>query len=331
MIKSNVAFGIVPTDLLIVEAIKAALDDIRKNPNLLDWCFNWFLNDDLTKKVYGAKELMRPKEWFLKHEINVAPSIRLGDPKLPLVSVNLKNITEDDATLGDVNFDTQEEVPASEVSISPQISLGPFTPQEYDPTTGLVVLPDGETTSVLFAGMILVDTVNNVGYRIEDIVDTTSFKIEIGVNANFTNAYIAPMDSFMVAKIESIVFRHNYVINCFAANEPIYASYLHSIVKFAILRYKESLLERRGFDRTSINSTGIYQVKEFGTAEFVFSQDINMTGYVREYWPKLIDQKIQGIKLNGIEFIGGLVTPSPMLGDVEAQGWWSDVDDLPSE
>lgn len=312
---------------MIVGAISAAIDDLRKNPWLLDYCFAWFAHDDLTKGIYGDKEVARAKEWFLKHKIFVTSSFRMDAPVFPVVSVNLISSTEDAGTLADVNYDTTEEVEAEDLSLPTQIVSGPFTPQEYDSTTGLVTLPDGFTTDDVFAGQVLVDKATNIGYTINEVINSTSFKIDEDISANFINSYIAPIDSFYITQLESCLFRHTYSIKCFAQSEPIQTMYLHTLIRFILLRYKEVFLEARGFDRSTITSTGIYLAQDLLGVENTFGQDINLTGYCREYWPKIIGPAMQGIKIHRVDIIGGTATPDSMLNEIDEQGWGMEGDE----
>lgn len=322
MINSLKSFGWVPSDVLVRTAITSALDDLRKNPFLLDYIFQWFASDDLTNNVYGETERQRAKKWFLNTEIFILMNYRADDPKFPCVSVGLQSSVEDLSTLGDVNYDTQEEVQASDVGIiSPLIQVGPFTPKSYDPTTGIVVFPDNLSTDIVFVNQILTDVTNNVGYVIRDVLDESSIKIDPNLlNVNLTNSYIAPIDSFYVTAIESCLFKQTFSLKCFAQSEPVHLLYLHTIIEFILFRYKELLLEGRGFDRSTVASGPVYIFSET-EKELTFGRDITLTGYVRQYFPKSINPKIQGFKIHGIEILGGTATPVGLLSTVKAQGW----------
>ncbi len=330
MIKSAKAYGMVPSDLLVVGAISEALEDMRRNPWLLDYCFNWFAADELTLKYYGDSEKQRAKDWFLKTKIWVTMSTRMDEPKFPLISVNLQSSIEDTATLGDVNYETIEDVEPTEISLTPQIVLGPFTPANFVSDTGVVTLPEGLTTETVFEGQVFVDSKSNTGYPILAIIDDTSFTIEEDVEANFINAYIAPIDSFYVASLQSCSFKQTYSIKCFAQNEPVYVTYLIAILRFILLRYKQTLLEGRGFDRSTIVTQGLYAANQILNVERSFGQDVTLTGYVREYWPELISSEFQGVKVSGLDIIGGSNTPLALIDEAAAQGWGT-IDDEEEE
>lgn len=333
MINPKLSFGFVPSDILVRTAIASALEDIRKNPFLLDYVFSWFINDDLTKNVYGEAERQRAKKWFLSTEIFVVMNYILNDPKFPCVAIGLQSSSEDLSTLGDVNYQTEEEVSASEVGVNPLIQVGPFSPKSYDPDTGTVVLPDNLSTDQVFVNQILTDTMNNTGYVIREVLDNSTVKIDPFITAaNFTNAFIAPIDNFYVTSLESCLFKQVYSIKCFAQSEPVHLLYLHAIIEFILLRYKESLLEGRGFDRSVISSGPVYNFAETDK-DLVWARDITLTGFLRQYWPKLFMQKNQGFKIHGIEILGTPRSPISMLSSVNAQGWgmigdFSEIDSL---
>lgn len=328
MINSKLAHGMVPSDVLIRTAILAGLQDLRNNQFLLDYVFNWFENDDLTKDKYGLSEKMRAKQWFLDNNIDVTMNYRADDPKFPLISIGLQSSSEDQSTLGDVNYDTIEDVDSSEVSVSPDLLLGPFTPASYDSATGIVVMPQGFDTSKIFIGNVAFSTKYNQGFVISDIISLDSFVIDKNISINLTDLIITPLDTFFVASLESCLFKQSFQIKCYVQGDPVGLLYLHSIVEFILLRYKEIFLEARGFDRSTISSGPVHQYQPMGV-EMTYCRDINLNGYCRQYWPKVIGPKVSAISvgatsptISGVKVIGGGQTPYALLTQVLGQGWF---------
>ena len=321
MIIPTFTYGIVPGDLLIREAIKAALADIKNNPWLLDYLLGWNLLDDLTSSIYGAKESKRAKDWFLNTEIFVTMNYRADDIKFPCISIALTGSTEDVSTLADVNSDTQENVPASEVTFNPQPSIVPVS-INYNSTTGVVTIPD---TTGIYSNMVLVDPSTNTGYVIQEVIDGQTFLIPTNVKASFAGGSIAPVSNFYITTIESCFFKNTYTIYCLAQGDPVYTLYLEQIVLFILLRYKQQLLELRGFERTILSSGPLYKYEETGV-ENVFGRDITLQGFIQHRWPKLISSPINGISIAGINILGGGTTP----GGPPNWGWGMQNDDLTS-
>lgn len=306
---------------------------MRKNSYLLDWCFNWLSLDPVTKGIYGDKEKEAIKKWFLNTKFFISPStMREDEIRFPMVTIHLESSSEAESTLGDVHFETHEELPSEEMLVQPQIILGPFTPKTYNASTGLIELPDNLSTENVLTDQILVDNANKQGYIIKSIDSSNSFSIEPNTSANFINAYIAPLSTFTTVALESVLMKQVFAINCYIQNEPRYIMYLSTIVRFILYRYKELLLENRGFERSVLSMTGPFLANSRFQApegEEIFGQDFKLTGFVREYWPKMISPKIQGIKINGLEYMGGTQTPDSVLNQVEEQGWWQENDPLP--
>lgn len=332
MINSKLSYGMVPSDVLVKTAIEAALADLKKNPWLLDYVFNWFANDDLTvsSKQYGQAEKQQGKKWFLDTEIYVSMNYRADDTKFPLISISLQSSTEERnrATLGDIDTDVQEDVDPTEIEVTPQVILA-FTPASFDSATGVVTLPADKTTANIFQDMILVDSHNGVGYPIIEVTNATSFKIPPDITADFTKAFITPIDSFYVASLESSLFNQTFKLACFAM-DSLELLYLNAIVEFIICRYKQELLEARGFDLLGYSGGPILQYKPTGV-EMTYVREITFNGYVRQYWPKLISGKIQGIKLYsegpyGLRVIGAPNTPKALWPYVQAQAWFMEHD-----
>jgi hypothetical protein len=287
--------GIFQSDVIIRTALIKALDDVRKNPWLLDFAFASLLDDDLTSSEYGAAEIEKAKEWFLSTDIPVAMAYRFDQITTPLIALSLEDSGEGATTLGDVHSSPTEDIDATEILVDPAPVISSFTPKSYTAGTGTVVLPSNLDTSQVFAGMLLFDTVSNKGYVISEVLDSTSFKIAAGTKANFTKAVVAPANSFAIARLESIEERETYRIDLYVSGQPANLLYLYAIVKFCLYRYKQDLFEARGFERSNLNSTGVRLFPSKSGPEVIFTRSFSLSGFVRQYWPKEITRKIDGL------------------------------------
>lgn len=284
------ARGIFQSDVIIRTALLAAFADMRKNPWLLDSAFANLRQDDLTLKDYGDLEIARAKEWFLNNEIQVRLDIDPNPPKFPCVSVLLAQSTEEENTIADVHYQTSEGLAQPW-----PVLVGPFVPKAYDLATGVMKLPDSVTfQSDIAPGMVLLDRIGQI-YTINDVRDATTIVIDPGITADFGDVVVKAAQPAYGVTIESASFREMYSIGCAVESEPVHLVYLHSIVTFALLRYREDLLEARGFERSSLASTETRKNPVFDT-EHVFSRYIAITGFVRQYWPKRIKARIASMK-----------------------------------
>lgn len=326
MINSKIAHGFVPSDLLIQSAIKYALHDLRKNPYLLDYCFNWFANDCLTNTIYGDKEKETAKEWFLNHEIFVSMNYRADDAKFPLISIGLSSSIEDTSTLSDANSTTQENIVTKEVLVVNEYTIGPFNPDSYNSVTGNLSFPEDFNTDQVATGMTLYSYKSNTGIPILEVIDSKNVIIGTNINIDLSTVYIAPRDKITTVSLESCIFRESYAIRAMVQGDPLQLLYLHTILVFILMRYKEELFEKRGFDRSTISSGAI--LCDTSDPQYLYSRDVNINGYVRQYWPKAFSTQVQGFDTVGIKVIAGVETPENKLTEARNQGWWMDIDPI---
>ena len=282
------ATGIAQTDIILRTAIIAGLADLRANPDLLDYVFSSLPKDALTYRQYGEEQVSMAKEWFLSQDIPVFMNTRLDDSKLPCITIALTGSSETEEALGDVSYQTAEAAIQQPVIVY----SGPFTPTKYDAVTGILGLPSDFTFDV-FPGMLLRDG-NGTTHTIEDVIDATTIQLATGLNVDFRNSAIVNHGSTQVT-VESVDFRETFEIGCHALAESAYLTYLHSIVVFILLRYKEELLESRGLERTTISSGPVTLNTSFQVSEPVFTRMINLTGFVRNFWPKFIRGPLEGL------------------------------------
>lgn len=209
--KSDNIWGIVQGDILIRTAIIAGIKDMRANPGLLDYAFQWLPKDPLTAGTYGMKTLDKAKEWFLRYDIPVTLDVRLDKAKSPLVTITLAESAEESNTLGDIHYESSE----------------------------------------------------------------------------FLDTLDGPNDAIGV-DLESAFFRESYQIGCYAQGEPEVCLWLWSIITFILLRYRKTLLERRGYERTHIQSGPLVLSTAEPERENWFTRAITISGYVMNSWPQYI-------------------------------------------
>ncbi len=323
----------VPEDLLLAGALSEGIQRIRDNPYYLDFIFNWYSKDSVSKRFYGDAEKKAATNWFLNNKIFVSSStIREDSISFPMVTIGLQQMSEDIATLGDVNYETSDLVAWEQIIKEDQLKVaGPFN-GSYDPTTGEVT---GIATTAVFPGQRLYAKATNIFYTIVDVIDDETFTIETDLEGlNLTGAFIVGSELKANVALESVEFKQQYTVRCFIQNEPRHLMYLSCIIRFILLAFKQDLLEGRGFQRSVVTQQGPYEANSMFQApegEFIFGQNISITGYVREYWPKEVSGHTLDGFTTGIKYQDGRLTPEDTLEEAEAQGWWQENDPLPSE
>jgi hypothetical protein len=315
------AKGIHQSDVLIRTALVMAIADLRANPWLLDHVFASLLEDAATAQTYGEKERQKAKDWFLKTEIPVVMDYRMDDVEGTCLSISLVESSEAETTLADVHYIPTEE---TEAQWPPMTSE--FTPTTYSASTGIIGVPvEIGDALVIVPGMVLVDS-DNKDHAIIEVLDRYTIQISPTV-ANFTSSVIKSAKPRLITSIESVSMRESYRIGCHAHGEPFFLTWLHSIAVFILLRYKEALLEARGFERSTISSAPFSKNEAFGQ-ENLWSRFITINGYVRQYWPKTSGERLLsagtdgGLKYSRVGELAEVFIPQDGFEDGEAP-WMS--------
>lgn len=286
--------GIASSDIILRTALVMALADIRANDWLLDFCFANLPRDKYSATEYGEKELQQAKSWFLNQNVEVIMSVRPpdNDPPANCITIALLSSGEGENTLGDVHYEPREQMESNWKPLTPQ-----FTPISYDAITGIVTMPDNVANGITISKyMCIVDKVGTP-YPIQESLTYNTFTIGKGTVADFTSCFIKPGIPTFVTSLESASFREQYYIGVHTAAEPKNLTYLHSVVVFALLRYRQPLLEARGLERSSISSSDFKAENIFGP-EGYFSRYISLTGYVRHVWPTLVSERVLSVGSN---------------------------------
>ena len=328
--------GIFQSDVLVRTALIEGFRELRKTPWLLDFAFAWHKNDALSLRQYGDKEIAQAKKWFLGLEIPVVMAERLDDPSLPCVAIKLLESSEAEATLGDIDPDVEEDIDPTEVTAEPRVVLGPFTPKAYDRTTGTVQLPDSLNTEDVFAGQYLHSPRSNRSIAIDAVTSDTQFRLAADSQMDMTDVSIVPRENYFSVQIESLQFRETYRLLLAASGEPSHLTYLFTIVMFVLLRYKQSYFEARGFERSTIKAQDVHAGGDVQAPEITYGRIIDVSGYVRNFWPKHAGPKCEGMITNlnsryqnsGIQIIANQASPAAILENVRDQGWGMDLDDF---
>jgi hypothetical protein len=282
--------GIFQGDLIIRTAIIEAINDLRRNPYLLDYVFASLPVDTLTAKEYGAQDVAKAKDWFQKTNVFTYLSININEVKFPCISINLVSSTEEENTFSDTHYQ-----PTEDVDRDWPLLAGPLTPSTYNSVNGTIVFTEASLKGlVLVSGMIIV-TNTGQAYPVLEVPDNvTTVVIESGHILDLEDVQVRAARPAYVARVESAGYREVYSLGCHVDSEAIHLIYLHSILIFALHRYRETLLEGRGFERSSITSTDLRR-DDSNLPEFMYDRYVQLTGYVRQSWPKAIARKMESM------------------------------------
>jgi len=310
-------------DMVIRNLIDLSLQDMRKNIWLFDDIFSSFTTDPYLAAA-GAKEIENAKNWFLNNRVDVLLRYRIDKDQFPCVTVGLGSSVEKDDMkhLADLTPFVETLMPADIGKPIPYM-VRPFTPLGFDVQTKTLLTPDTVDLGYVNAGMILVNPDNSVGYV---ITGTNSQGITIALDTSPAGTVFGVVPQYPVYKVrrEHTFFQENYQIGCHVHGDPAPLLWLHAIVLYSILRYREVLLEGKNFSQSSVSSTDLVADSSLGGAagELVYSRFINLTGMVENSWLKTPYRVIENALLRqedgirtGIKIISNLDSP-PSLNTV---------------
>jgi hypothetical protein len=213
----------------------------------------------------------------------------------------------------------------------------PFVPAGYDMSTGIVTLPDNlKGADSIGEGMILVDPSNGQGFVIRDVTPE-GIQIDPGIQLDAPQLAVVPQYQYYVARVEHTFMQASCDISCYGHGDPQVAVWLHSIALYAILRYRESLLEATGFSESVVASAPLMQDPYYQgpDGEMAYVQSINLSGQVENTWIKsprrIIETAFLRQKAGNTGFIGGIKilsnSDSPDFIDKHEETWYTKEDD----
>lgn len=332
--------GIFQGDIIIKTAIELGIEDMRKNPWLIQHMLDDLACSPYLKEKYGQKQIDACKEWFANNQIDVYMRPRDDKDRTPFVSITMGPSSEkpEMKTEGDLSPYKQILFPNTINKPIPYV-VKPFIPTDYDDATGALGVPNTVDLSLVVPKMILVNPANGTGYVILYI---SAGKIFIGPN-QFVDASelgVIPQFQFYEARVEHSFFEETYSIECHASGDMQTVMWLWSIVLTSLLRYRQGLLEANGFAESIVRSGPPGLNSEWSTegGEKFYSRNIELSGQVQNTWLKAPHRLIENISLKepvgcdgylgGIKILSNLDSP-PFID--QTQELWRTVEDDDSD
>lgn len=326
--------GIFQGDIIIKTAIDLGIEDMKKNPWLLDHMLSDLVKISYFRDKYGEKQIEACKEWFRNTQIDVYMRAREDKDRLPCVTIQMGPSNEkiDMKTMADQSTEKAVLLPNKIGKPIPYIAK-PFTPLGYDDDTGIVSVPNSIDLSVVNAGMILVNPATGQGFLIQGVIDG-GIQLEPNLPFEASQLGVVPQYQYYVARVEHSFFDETYMIGCHAHGDTQNVLFLWSIVKYSILRYRESLLEANGFAESSISSAGPDFDEAFTTpgGEKAWARFMTLNGQTENSWIKAPHRVVEATvlrKKSGSGYIGGISIISntdPAIIDKSEQSWYTDTD-----
>jgi len=290
--------GIFQGDLIIKTMLELSIDDMRKNPWLIEDCFSSLVENPILKKKYGLKEIQRAKEFILNNKIPVYMRHRLDKQEFPCITLSIGESREDEslATLGD-SSPCIEDLDPCDIGKSIKYIIPPFDIVSYEKSTGTIEIPDGiYAYRYLSEGMVAVDPDTGNGFIIKGKSGNNKFQIAANSELPSGKLGIVPKYHLFRARRERATSQEVYNIGCHVEGDISTLIFLHSVVKYAIYRYREALLEHENFQLSRLSSSDMIKNGAFDV-ENVYSRFLTLRGQVEESWIKSPQRFIEGVDI----------------------------------
>ncbi len=285
-VRTTEAQGIFQSDIIIRSALVEGMDDLRRNPWLLSYCFANEAQDSLTRARYGERDIAEATRWFQNNAVSVRMIPIGNEAKAATISIKLVSSSEAEVTTADTHYIPQEENELQWPDL-----LGPLNPIGYDPATGIITCPEGSIGSFIIVSDMLVLLQDGTTIPVVSAPGPDTLQIRPGPVGKLDGLRVRGQPPTGINFLESVLYAETYQIGIHVAAEPTYLTWLHSIVCFILLRYKKTLLESRGFEQSIFSSSDFSRNPIVDTEQF-YSRYITITGKVRQYWPSVFNQKI---------------------------------------
>lgn len=303
--------GIFPGDAVIQTMIELSIDEMRKNPWLINHMLEDFTDSIYLKQKYGAKQVDACKEWLLNNQIDVYMRPRDDKDRLPCVTIEMGSSVEKQEMkhMGDLSPHKTILLPKHIGKPVPYI-IKPFIPTGYNQVTGELEIPESIDLTPVSIGMVLVNPESGYGFIIQAL-NGNSVSVTPGQNLAGTEFGILPQYQYYEARVKHSFFDETYAIRCHAHGDIQNTLWLWSIVKYSILRYRESLLEANGFAQSSISSGSPDLNYEWTTdgGEKAYTRGMTLSGQIENTWIAQPQRYIETVALREkeeCEYIGGI-------------------------
>jgi len=317
-------------DVFFQNLLELIIEDVRKNPWLIDDALSDFVTDPMLSSKYGQAEIENAKKWFLENEISVLLPHRNDVEKIPCLTIDIGSNFEDKAlaTMGDLTSYV-DEYSANEVGQTIPYVIEPFDYVSYDQATGFFETPDSVDLTVVQPGMVVVDPATGGGWAIRD-KNAEGFFIAEGTVVSATSVGILPQYRIFRARRERATFQEKISIGCHTHGDPNSTLWLYSIVLYGLLRYREGAFESRNFQLSNLDTSDLVPNPNFANfGENVFSRFITVSGQVENTWAKRPKRIIEGANLRNPdgEIKAGLIIINeeggevPDIIDTECETW----------
>lgn len=317
-------------DLRIKAAVELGLEDIQKNPWLLQDILGDTLSNPYLRERYGS-QIESCQQWLANNRINVLLSARDDKMEFPSVVIQLGTSNEkaDMKHMGDLSVEKVRLMPNNINKPIPYV-IKPIS-GSYNPTTGAFTFSSPVDLTIVNAGMVLVDPATGNGYSIQSIGTNNSVNLLTQLNLTAPKYGIVPEYKFYETRIGHTFMQEPYKIICNAMDQQTLL-WLYAITTYSLLRYRQALLEKDGYAESLISSSPMYPNPDYSDAgQVIWSRDIDITGQVENRWYMQPHRIVENVVLGqgegytgGIKIISNITDTFEDLNDVN----WSTLAEI---
>jgi hypothetical protein len=310
--------------------IELGLADIAKNPWLLQDILGDTISNPYLRERYGS-QIESCKQWLANNRINIFLSERDDKMEFPCVVIELGTSNEKPEMkhMGDLSVESVKLIPNDINKPIPYVTKPAAGTVNF--TTGVFTFSTPVNTAIVAPGMILVDPTTGTGYVIQSVTLPNSVNLLPGFNLTAAAYGIIPKYQYYETKIGHTFMEEPYKVTVNAMDQQTLL-WLHSIVAYSMLRYRQALLEKDGYAQSMISSSKMYPNPDYSDAgQVIWSRDINLTGQVENRWYMQPHRIIEDISLgNGAGYQGGVKIISNITDTFEDLSTvnWSTIQDL---
>lgn len=306
-------------DLRIKAMITLGLEDIKKNPWLLQDILGDTVANPYLAKLYGS-QIESCRQWLENNRINIVMSERDDKLEFPAITIDIGSSDEkmDMKRLADITHEKIELAP-NFVNRSIPYVIKP-TLGSYDSTSGVFTFVTEQTLNMVAPGMVLVDPATGNGYVIQSVSSSTQVQLLTALTLTATVYGIIPEYQHFEARVGGTFMQETYKVSCKAMDQQTNL-WLHAITVYSLLRYRQSLLEADGFAESTIKSGKMYPDDGYSDqGQVIWARDITLNGQVENRWIEQPHRFIEDIMFpGGLKILSNLSDPQENPDDVNWQ------------
>lgn len=288
------------TDVLIKTLLEQSLADLKKNMWLMDYILWDFTHSPFLRAPYGQKQVDAAKEFFQNNNINIFHQFVKDKEKFPCIILTLGTSSESQEyrTMGDVGTETIGLQPSYVGQKIPYV-VSPFVPTGFEVSTGTITAPPGVDITEVSAGMIVLNPLTGDGTPVLSI-NGQDILIQAGLELDSSTLAVVPQFRYFQTRLGRSFFQETWNITC-ATNDPQTLLWLHSVVVFTMLRYREFMEHNGVLEITNFSSTDMFN-PEFSNAggEEIYCRQITISNKVLQTWPRDLHRKIETILVRDV-------------------------------